>query len=56
MKETILKHFQAVKEEIIKSLDEAVTDGASNAYIDELLDNFNEVNFLINDVIKSMEL
>ncbi|MDZ7898142.1 MAG: hypothetical protein U5N85_08955 [Arcicella sp.] len=55
MKENILKHFLSIKEEIIKSLDKAVKDKVSPSDIDELLDSFNEVNSLIEDVKKSMQ-
>jgi hypothetical protein len=55
MKENILRHFLSVKEEIIKSLDKAVKNRVSPSDIDDLLDSFNEINALIEDVKKSMQ-
>ena len=52
-KDIILKHFQEVKANIIKRLDEAILQNTDNEEIDDLLDSLNEVNILINDILKS---
>ena len=53
MKDIILKHFQEVKVNIIKRLDIAIMQKVDNQEIDDLLDSLNEINILINDLLKS---
>ena len=53
MKDIILKHFQEVKANIIRRLDISIMQKVDNQEIDDLLDSLNEINILINDMLKS---
>jgi hypothetical protein len=52
MKETTLKYFEEVKDEIIKNLDAAISKNASNVEVDELLEYLFEMNKLIDNILK----